>query len=135
MIVIALLWHLVTNKWTWVGLTVLGLSGGVGVQTQRLRTTQGQVSGLELQLAQALEVNRTQSQLLAEQNEAVQQLKQDYDASQARLAQAETTATSLLDAARQKASEMTRQHVPRECDKAFKWAVQQEIQARRPRPQ
>ena len=132
---IPLLWHLVTNKWTWVGVAVLGLSGGVGVQTQRLQSTRGQVSTLELQLAQALEVNQTQSQLLAEQNEAVQKLKQDYDASQARLAQAETTATSLLDAARQKAAEMSRQQVPRECDKAFKWAVQQEIQARRARPQ
>ncbi|WP_257450250.1 hypothetical protein [Archangium lipolyticum] len=128
---ITLLVYLVTNRWTWVGLTVLGLSGGVGVQTQRLRTTQEQVSTLELQLAQALEVNRTQSQLIAEQNEAVQKLKQDYDASQVRLAQAETTASTLLDTARQKAAEMTRQQVPRECDKAFKWAVQQEIQARR----
>jgi hypothetical protein len=130
-----LLVYLVTNRWTWVGLTVLGLSGGVGVQTQRLRATQGQVSTLELQLAQALEVNRTQSQLIAEQNEAVQKLKQDYDASQARLAQAETTASALLDSARQKAAEMTRQQVPRECDKAFKWAVQQEIQTRRGKPQ
>ncbi|QRN98965.1 hypothetical protein JRI60_08025 [Archangium violaceum] len=132
---ITLLVYLVTNRWTWVGLTVLGLSGGVGVQTQRLRATQGQVSTLEQQLAQALEVNRTQSQLIAEQNEAVQKLKQDYDASQARLADAETTASALLDAARKKVMEMTRQQVPRECDKAFKWAVQQEIQARRGKPQ
>ena len=132
---IVLLGSLLTNRWTWVGLTVLGLSGGVGVQTQRLRTTLGEVGTLELQLAQALEVNRAQSQLLAEQNAAVQKLKQDYDASQARLVEAETTATSLLDSARQKAAEMTRQHVPRECDKAFKWAVQQEIQARRGKPQ
>jgi vacuolar-type H+-ATPase subunit H len=128
-----LIWPVVTNKWTWIGLTVLGLSGGVGVQTQRLRFTQEEVVGLQAQLDLALEVNQQQSRLISEQNHAVQKLKQDYDESQVRLTQAESQASSLLETARQKASEMSKQHVPRECDKAFKWAVQQEIQTRQAR--